>query len=104
MQPKVILLWPTHASVWRHDYQHHANSCHNVLCFCLMLLLVQSHEGSANLCETCKCGVASAAADAAATAAIIIVTDYDSTVDVAASTAGLSLFASQYMHQSLVTT
>ena len=59
-----------------------------------MLLLVQSHEGSANLGDTCKCGVASAAADAAATAtdAIIIGTDSDDTVDVAASTAGLSLF------------
>ena len=62
-----------------------------------MLLLVQSHTGSANLGETCKCGVASAAADAAAaaTAAIIIGTDSDDTVDVAASTAGLSLFAIQ---------
>ena len=68
-----------------------------------MLLLVQSHEGSANLGETCKCGVASAAADAAATAAIIG-TDSDDTVDVAASTAGLSLFAIQQVHQSLVTT
>ena len=60
---------------------------------CLMLLLVQSHEGSANLGETCKCGVASAAADAAAAAATaaITVTDSDDTVDVAASTAGLSL-------------
>ena len=56
-----------------------------------MLLLVQSHEGSANLGETCKCGVASAAADAAATAATSG-TDYDDTVDVAASTAGLSPF------------
>ena len=54
-----------------------------------MLLLVQSHEGSANLGETCKCGVTYAAAndDAAAT----IGTDSDDTVDVAASTAGLSL-------------
>ena len=57
-------------------------------------MLVQSHEGSANLGETCKCGVASAAADAAAaaaTAAMIIGTGSDDTVDVAASTAGLSL-------------
>ena len=61
-----------------------------MLCF-LMLLIVPTHEGSANLGETCKCGVASAAADAAATAAIIV-TDSDDTVDVAASTAGLSLF------------
>ena len=44
--------------------------------------------------NTCKCGVASAADDAAATAAIIG-TDSDDTVDVAASTAGLSLFAIQ---------
>ena len=59
--------------------------------FCLMLLLVQSHEGSASLGETCKCGVAYAAddADADATAAIIG-TDSAGTVDVAASTAGLS--------------
>ena len=56
-----------------------------------MLLLVESHEGSANLGKTCKRGVASVAADvvAAATAAIIG-TFYDDTVDVAASTAGLS--------------
>ena len=63
----------------------------------LMLLLVQSHKGAANLGETCKCGVASAAADAAAaaaaTAAITIGTDSDDTLDVAASTAGLSVFA-----------
>ncbi len=45
---------------------------------------------SANLGETCKCGVASAAADAAATAAISG-TDSDDSVDVAAPTAGLSL-------------
>ena len=90
MQPKVILLWPTHASVWHHDYQHHAHACHNV-CF-LILLLVQSHEGFGNLGETCKCGVASVvvADDASATAAVIA-TDADDTVDVAASTAGLSL-------------
>ena len=57
-----------------------------------MLLLVQSHEGYANLGETCKCGVASAAADAdAAPTAAVIGTDSDDTVDVAASTAGLSL-------------
>ena len=55
-----------------------------------MLLLVQSHEGSANLGETCKCGVASAAADAATATAATIGTDYDDTVDVAASTAGLA--------------
>ena len=62
--------------------------------FCIMLLLVQSRKGSANLGETCKCGVAYVAADAVAdaTAAIIIIgTDSDDTVDVAASTAGLSL-------------
>ena len=50
-------------------------------------MLVQSHEGSANLGETCKCGVASAADDdatAAATAAVIA-TDADDTVDVANS-------------------
>ncbi len=64
MQPNVISLWPTHAGVWHHEYQHNANSCHNV--FVLMLLLVQSHKGSANLGETCKCGVASVAADAVA--------------------------------------
>ena len=51
---------------------------------------IQWHEGSANFGETCKCGVASAAADAAATAAIIG-TDSNDTVDVPASTAGLSL-------------
>ena len=63
-----------------------------MLCFFfIMLLLVQSHEGSANLGETCKCGVAAAAADAAAATAAIIGTDSDDTVDVAASTAGLSL-------------
>ena len=45
---------------------------------------------SANLGETCKCGVAYAAADAAATAATLG-TDSDDTVDLAASTAGLSL-------------
>jgi len=62
-----------------------------------MLLLVQSHEGSANLGETCNCCVASAVvdADAAATAAITIGTHSDDTVDVAASTAGLSIFAIQ---------
>ena len=67
-----------------------------MLCF-LMLLLVQSHKGSANLGDACKCGVASAAADAAAdaTAAITIGTDSDDTVDVAASTAGLSFFGIQ---------
>ena len=59
-----------------------------------MLLLVQSHKGSANLGKTCECGVASVADDAAAaaTAAIISGTDSDDTVDVAASSAGLSLF------------
>ena len=57
----------------------------------LILLLVQSHERSANLGVTCKCGVASAVVDAAATAAIIG-TDYDDTVDVAATTVGLALF------------
>ena len=58
-----------------------------------MLMLVQSHEGSANLGETCKCGVASDAADAdAAATAAIIVTDSDDKVGVAASTAGLSFF------------
>ena len=49
---------------------------------------------SANLGKTCKYGVASAAvaADAVADAtAAIIATDADDTVDVAASTAGLSL-------------
>ena len=57
-----------------------------------MLLLVQSHEGSANLGETCNCGVASAAADATdAATADVIATDADDTVDVATSTAGLSL-------------
>ena len=63
----------------------------------LMHLLVQSYTGSANLGETCKCGVAYVAADdaAAATAAIITGTDSDDTVDVAASTVGLSLFAVQ---------
>ena len=56
-----------------------------------MLLLVLSHEGSANLGETCTCGVASADADAdAAATAATIRTDSDDTVDVAASTAGLS--------------
>ncbi len=64
-----------------------------MFCF-LILLLVQSHEGSANLGETCKCGVAYVAADAVAAAATIG-TDSDDTVDVAASTAGLSLFAIQ---------
>ena len=92
MQPKVILLWPTHASVWHHDYQRQPNSCHNVCG--IILLLVQSREGSGNLGETCKCGVASAAAVAdgtdAATAAVIA-TDADDTVDVAASNCGLSL-------------
>ena len=67
---------------------------HASMIFVLMLLLVQSHEGSANLGETCKCGVASAA-DAAAATAAIIGTDYADTVDVAASTAGLSLSAIQ---------
>ena len=61
----------------------------------LMLLLVQSHEGSANLGDTCKCGVASADDDAAAATAAIIVIDYDDTADVAATTDGLSLFAIQ---------
>ena len=47
---------------------------------------------SANLGETCKCGIASVVADAAAAAtAATIGTDSDDTVDVAASTAGLSL-------------
>ena len=47
-----------------------------------MLLLVQSHEGSANLGETCKCGVASVVVDAVvvATVAITIGTDSDDTV------------------------
>ena len=58
----------------------------------LILLLVQSHERSANLCETCTRGVASVVydADVDATAAIIIVTYYDDTADVVASIAGLS--------------
>ena len=60
-------------------------------CF-LILLLVQSHERSANLGETCKCGVASVAAgDVAAATAATIATDSDDTVDIVASTAGLSL-------------
>ena len=54
-----------------------------------MLLLFQRHEGSANLGETCKCGVAFVADDVVATAAIIG-TDSDDTVDVAASSAGIS--------------
>ena len=60
-----------------------------------MLLLVQSHEGSANLGETCKCGVASVVVDAVAgaTAAITIGTDSDESVDVAASITRLALFA-----------
>ena len=50
---------------------------------------------SANLGKTCKYGIASAAAaDDDATAAIIA-TDADDNVDVAASTAGLSLLQSQ---------
>jgi hypothetical protein len=51
-------------------------------------------NGLANLGERCKCGVASAAADAARTAAMLA-TDSDDTVDVAASTAVLSLIAIQ---------
>ena len=54
-----------------------AISCHNV--FFIILFLVQSHERSVNLGETCKCGVASVAGDAAtaaAAAADIIVTDF----------------------------
>ena len=68
-----------------------AISCHNV--FCLIVLLIQSHRQSAKLGKTCGCRVASAAADddAAAAAAAIIATDADDTVDVAASTDGLSL-------------
>ena len=56
-----------------------------------MILLVQSHEGSANLGETCKCGVAYSADAAADATAATIGTDSDDTVDGAASTAGLSL-------------
>ena len=55
-----------------------------------MLLLVQSHEWSANLGETCKCGVASVVVDVVV-ATDIIPTDADDTVDVAASTAVLAL-------------
>ena len=49
---------------------------------------------SANLCNTCKYGIAYAVDaddDAAAAAAAIIATDADDTVDVVASTDGLSL-------------
>ena len=60
-----------------------ANPCQ---CFCFEYLLVQSHEGSANLVESCKCGVASAPTDATASAtAAVIATDADDNVDVANS-------------------
>ena len=76
-----------------------ANSCHNVFCFDSLAHTVtqavcqdaQASE-SANLGKTCKYGIASASAAAAADAtAAIIATDADDTVDVAASTDGLSL-------------
>ena len=61
-----------------------------------MLLLVQLHEGSANLGETCICGVASASVDVVVAATVATIgTDYEDTVDVVASTDGLSLFAIQ---------
>ena len=55
-------------------------------CFVFEHLLVQSHEGSANLGETGKCGVASAADDATdAATADVIATAADDTVNVANS-------------------
>ena len=80
LAPRLPTPWPIHAT----------------MLFFIILLLVQSHEGSANLGETCKCGVASAVVDAVVDAtAATIGTDSDDTVDVAASTAGLSRFAIQ---------
>ena len=93
MQPKVILLFPTHASASRPDYQHHCQFMLQSL-FSRILLLIQSHERSAHLGETCKYGVASvvAAADATAAAtAAVIATDVYDTMAVAASTDGLAL-------------
>ena len=49
-------------------------------------MLAQSHEGSANLGETCKCGVASVAVDVVAdVTADVIANDADDTVYVANS-------------------